>query len=43
LDFAVSQVQGNMGLANMLDPKNLDLTGSQVQGSVGLANMTGPT
>ena len=32
-----------MGLANMLDLKNLDLVVSQVQGSVGLANMTGPT
>jgi hypothetical protein len=37
--LTISQVHDNMGLANMPDPRYLDLTVSQVHNNVGLANI----
>jgi len=37
--LTVNQVQDNMSLLNMLNPKNLDLTVSQTQDSTDLTNM----
>jgi len=42
LELAVNQVQGNVGLTNMSDSKNLGLVVSQIQGNVSLANMSDP-
>jgi len=40
LDFAVNQIQDNIGLINMSDPKHLDLAGNQVQYSMGLVKIS---
>jgi hypothetical protein len=40
--MAFCQVQGNVGLQNMSDPRHLDLAGDQIQDNVGLANMPNP-
>jgi hypothetical protein len=42
LDFAVSQTQDNLGLANIPNLKNLDLAVSQAQSNVGLVNIVRP-
>jgi len=39
LDLTVSQVQDNVGLTNILDPRYLSLAIHQVQGNVSLSNI----